>query len=135
MVLLGYQTINGGTSYSFSGSWSDIFQIEIRASYQYSGTATASLAIFSDGGTTPFLTLTSNSGVGDTTGFIKFEGYIWGVNNVPQKYMTGSWQRTSNAVAGDSSFTSTVAFINCIRISHQRTLSSGAAMAIGYRTI
>lgn len=134
-VVLGYQTLDGVTSYSFSGSWSDIYIIDIKASYRMSGTTTASLAIFSDGGVTPFLSFDSNTPVGDTTGFIKFEGTVWGVGNVPQKYSTGTWQITTNAATGDSTYTSTVAVVNCIRITHGRTLSSGAAIAIGYRVL
>jgi hypothetical protein len=133
-VILGYQAIENVTSYSFSGSWSDIVFLEIRASYRSSGTASASIAVFTDGGTTPFLSAQSVVTVGDPT-FLTFEGEVWGVNNTAQKQLLAVWRRASSgATSSDISFTATAGFINCVRVTHGRTLSSGTAIAIGWRT-
>jgi hypothetical protein len=131
-VVLGYQAINNVTSFSFSGSWSDIAYIEIRASYKMSGSGSTSIAVFTDGGTTAFLS--GSTAVGDVDA-VHFLGQVWGVNGVLSKKIYGSWERASNGSGiGASTFTATTGFINCIRITHHRTVSGGAALAIGYRT-
>lgn len=131
-TLLGYQTVDNVTSIGFSGSWSDFGILELRAAYRMSATATGSMLVFTDGGTTPILSVQSVTSPVGTNG-IEFHGHVLGGNNVLLKRVRGSWffdASNTNNYSG----TATAGFVNCIRLTHSRTLSSGMAMLIGYRT-
>ncbi len=132
-ALLGYQAVSNVTSVGFSGSWSDYPLMELRVMYMVSGTNAASIALYTDGGTTPFLatnTLT-NAPFGPVVECI---GRIMG-NNTAQKYVFGSWYRSfDNAQLTNNTATANSGFINCIRMGQSKTMSSGFAMLIGYRS-
>ena len=133
-VLLGYQAINNVTSFSFSGSWSDYPVLEIRSMYRMSGTSTASIALFTDGGTTEFLATNSGPLLPFGPGIIECFARVMG-NNVAQKYVSGTWNRTAdNSTFSNFTATANSGFINCLRVAQSETMSSGFAMLIGYRS-
>lgn len=131
-VLLGYQAISNVTSFSFSGSWSDYPILEITAFYQMSGSATASITMFTDGGTTAFLS--GQSGLLGGTNSVEFFGRFLGGDNRPWKYTRSTWYG-ANGVTNFATLTSTATagFLNCIKMVQSRTMSGGMAMLIGYR--
>lgn len=133
-VVLGYQALNNVTSIAFSGSWSDFPVMEIRATYLMSGTATASLQLFTDGGGTPFLTFQTGANSPYGPGLIELNGRIMG-NGTAQKFAAATWSRTTDTTAvGNYSATANSGFINCVRMLQSRTISAGLAMLIGYRS-
>lgn len=132
-VVLGYQAVNNTQSIAFSGSWSDYPVMELRATYLMSGTATASLGLFTDGGTTAFFTLQTGANSPYGPNLIEFIGRVMG-NGGSQKYANATWFRTTDTTAvGAYSATANSGFINCIKLRQSKTMSSGMAILIGYR--
>jgi hypothetical protein len=131
-VLLGYQTVQNVTEFSFSGSWSDFAMLELRATYTLGQAATASFHIFTDGGTTPILAVLSTDNPGATP--LSLEARVLGGNAINAKYVEGIWRYGNTASSSMWSATANAGFINCIRVLQSATMSSGMAYLIGYRT-
>jgi hypothetical protein len=134
IVLLGSVSISSalGSTVGFSGSWSDYYQLELVVSYNTNGTSnTASMAIYTDGGTTAML----NMNVSTVSNAAAHQ--IRAVVNLGGGYKA---MQASKAVAGNIFFFSTATansgFVNCIRLQHgtaaSATLSTGVAQLIGY---
>jgi hypothetical protein len=137
VVLLGSSTLQNVTEVKFSGSWSDIAYMEFRTAYSVSGSSTASIQLFTDGGTTPFLAVTAPSSV------VGLAGPYAEVNSTIHAVATGARKaidvtiRNSGGVQSQFDYTSTAntGVVNCFRYSQSRTISSGYATLIGYRKI
>lgn len=131
-VLLGYQTVQNVTSFSFSGSWSDYGMLELRATYTLGQAASASFHIFTDGGTTPILAAISTDNPAATP--LSLEARVLGGNGVAAKYVEGIWRYGATASSSMWSATANAGFVNCVRVLQSATMSSGIAFLIGYRT-
>lgn len=134
-VILGYQAIDNVGEVGFSGSWSDYPVIEMRATYLMSGTATASLQLFTDGGGTPILSAPTGSNRPFGPKLIELDARIVG-NGTPQKYAYAVWRRTQDLGAiANYTATANVGFVNCVKLLQSRTMSSGMAILIGHKAI
>lgn len=133
-VVLGYTTVNNATSFAFSGSWSDYPHMEIRSTYLMSGTATASVQFFTDGGTTPIMTLQTGANSPFGPELVEFTSRITG-NSTSQKLFFVQWLRMAD-FGGVTVYSATAnaGFVNCIRVAQSKTMSSGLAILIGYRS-
>lgn len=133
-VVLGYQAVDNATTVAFSGSWSDFPYLQITATYLMSGTATASIQLFTDGGTAAFLSVQTGASSPFGPTLVEFNGRLIG-NGTAQKYILGSWLRTADGV-GVTVFSATAnsGFVNCVRLLQSKTMSSGMALLIGYRS-
>jgi hypothetical protein len=130
-VLLGYTAIQDVTSIGFSGSWSDFAMLDFQAIYRISGASSASLAIFTDGGDTPILALTTGSTV--AAGTVGADGRVLGGNGIAHKHITGTWRPAGSGGTGEHTATANAGFVNCLRFGHSKTMSSGVAVLLGYR--
>lgn len=132
-VVLGYQAISNATALSFSGSWSDYAMLECRITYRASGTSTASLAVFTDGGTTPMMGISLNYPIAATGGY-GIEWLTWGANGTGTPNI--AFTIYSSGTGNFSGYTATAnsGFANCIKYSTSKTMSSGMAILIGYRS-
>ena len=131
-VLLGYTALNNVTAFAFSGSWSDYPVLELASSYRMSGSQTASIAFFQDGGTTEILNLFSGGVVIGAAG-VEVMCRLTG-NGVVAKVGRVSWYHVGAIGVGDLSSTFTAGFVNCIRYNQSKTMSSGMAILWGYRS-
>ena len=113
-VLLGYQAVTNVTSVGFSGSWSDYGVLECRITYRASGTSTASIGVYSDGGTTPYLSI-SLLYPASTTGNYLIDWNVWGANATGVAYTNLSVYTAGALGASENSGTANTAFANCIR--------------------
>lgn len=134
VVVLAYSAINNVSQIGFSGSWSDISFFELRANYLMSGTATASIQIFTDGGTSSILALNIPSNViGGLGPYAEVTASVLGVDGGPRKALTVTGRNGTIQAQSDYSVITNSGFINCIRLVQSRSMSSGVAMLIGYR--
>ena len=132
-VILGYENLTGQTQVGFSGSWSDIAFMEFTAAYLISGSATSSLQLFTDGGTTPVLSVTTPTSLGVPNGFIEIDGRIVGGNGAARKVSRLS-VRYGATGQSDFSVTANSGVLNCLRFIQSRSMSSGMAVLIGYKS-
>lgn len=135
MVLLGSvsASIGLGGAFRFSGSWSDYAMLELRATYRPNGTSlTASVAIYTDGGTTPFLSF--NAGTVSAGAFY----------NLTCRVALGGGFKTlqyenATAAARTQGFTATsnTGFVNALALAHgtaaSATISIGLVQLFGLR--
>lgn len=131
-VTLGYSALTNVTQIGFSGSWSDIAYMEFRAAYLISGSATASLQLFTDGGTTPIVAVTTPTSLGVPGPATEVNATCYGIAGLPRKSITIG-VRYGTVSQGDYTITANSGFINCLRLVQSRTMSSGMAILIGYR--
>lgn len=133
-VVLGSSRLSNVTQVKFSGSWSDIVYMQFRAAYSVSGSSTASIQLFTDGGTTAFLSVTAPSSVVGLAGaFAEVNSTIYSVSTGVRKSVDVSI-RNNGGTQSQFDYTSTAnsGFVNCFRYSQSRTISSGFAILIGY---
>lgn len=133
-VLLGSISISAGlgSTIGFSGSWSDYYMLEMHVSYRTNGTSnTASVAIYTDGGTTPILSITQST-VSNGVVYRMETNVLLGAG-----YKALRGQKVSDN--GNFTFntaTANTGFVNAIKLLHgtaaSATISSGVAMLIGY---
>jgi hypothetical protein len=110
--------------------------LEMTVLYRMSGTATASVHMFTDGGGTPILTLQTAAGLAGVPGStpVEFTGRFLGINGIAQKHMRGVWYPVGASALSDFSGTANSGFVNCVRMLQSKTMSQGMAILIGYRT-
>lgn len=134
-VLLGYQTLSNVNSFGFSGSWSDFCVLECRALFRVeSGTsATTSAAIYTDGGTTPFLNLATASATASTNQIIALEYQIYGGDGRPVKLMHVRSNRQTNLQTAAATATANTGFVNAMRFFTSATITAGMAVLHGWR--
>lgn len=134
-VLLGSSNLANVTQVSFSGSWSDIVYMEFRTAYSVSGSSTASIQLFTDGGTTPFLSVNAPSSVVGLAGaFAEVNSLINSVSSGVRKSVDVSIRNNGSSQSQfDYTSTANSGFVNCFRYSQSRTISSGFAVLIGYK--
>lgn len=135
-VLLGYQTLSTTQNARFSGSWSDFVVLDLVVMYQTeSGTnSQRPVSIFSDGGTTPFLTLANTSVTASSGLTFLSEVRVIGTNGRPQKIINASSRRDGNVlIFNNFSVTANTSFVNCISYSSTATMTNGTAVLYGWR--
>ena len=133
-VLLGQSLLQNVTEVKFSGSWSDIAYMEFQTAYMVSGSSTASIQLFTDGGTTPFLSVTLPSSVVGLAGpYAEVESTIRGVAGGARKTIIATIRNGTFTGQSDYTITANAGFVNCFRYSQSRTMSGGMAVLIGYR--
>lgn len=134
-VILGSSLLSNVTQVKFSGSWSDIVYMDFTTSYSVSGSSTASLQLFTDGGGTEFLSLTVPSSVVGLAGaYAEVSSRVYAVSTGARKSVDVTI-RNNGGTQSQFDYTSTAntGFVNCFRYSQSRTISSGYAILIGYR--
>ena len=136
-VLLGYQTLSNVNSWGFSGSWSDFCILEARSLFRVeSGTsATTSAAIYSDGGTTPFLNLATASATASTNQIIALDLSVYGGDGRPIKALRANTAKGTNLTTTAVTATANTAFVNCIRFFTSATITAGMAVLHGWRKV
>jgi len=135
-VLLGYTPLSATQEVRFSGSWSDFAILELVVHYQVeSGAAsTRPLDIYSDGGTTSFLTMGNTGMTAAANQIVIMQARIAGGNGLGVKSI---FAETSRALlVGSMVMTSTAntAVVNCIQYASTATMTRGAAMLYGWRS-
>jgi hypothetical protein len=135
MVLLGSVSASAGLGgvFGFSGSWSDYSMLELRATYRPNGTSlTASAAIYTDGGTTPFLSIACGTVSQGAFYHVTLKAFLGGGFKTLQRETAVNVTRTQGVTA-----TSNTDFVNCIRLQHgtaaSATISIGSIQLWGIR--
>lgn len=134
-VLLGYQTLSNVNSWSFSGSWSDYAILQARALYRIeTGTsATASAAIYTDGGTTAFLSLRTASTTQSANQIISVEYHVYGGDGRPIKLLEVNSRKQTNLQTFAVTATANTGFVNAIKYFSSATITAGMAVLYGFR--
>jgi hypothetical protein len=128
-VLLGYQTKTPAGFFAFSGSWSDFCFLQLHT-YFVGASGSLPVSIYTDGGTTPTITL-GLSAIGTLTGF--HESRIYGVDNAPRKMIDVFTRVSTSGQVLNQTSTATAGFINCVRITLTGTASYAFAALYGYK--
>jgi hypothetical protein len=134
-VLLGYQTISNVNNFSFSGSWSDFCVLQLSAAYRIeTGTsATASAAVYTDGGTTPFLGLGSVSSTQSAGQLITVELAVYGGDGRANKLLRVDTAKATNLITMAATATANTGFVNAIKYFTSATMTAGMAALFGWR--
>jgi len=136
-VLLGYQTLSGAAPVAgFSGSWSDIGFLELRVIYRNNGAGLTrpTINVFSDGGTTPFLSLDGVSVTAATSTMCEVN--IYGGSGGGVKGINCTSPLTTGAgLTVYSTATLNTGIVNCVRFLTSVTVSVGVAILTGLRRV
>jgi hypothetical protein len=131
VVLLGYDAGTNKSVFAFSGSWSDFCILHLQMFYAQSSGGFP-VSIYTDGGTTPILSLGSGSAPASSSAFL--ECRVYGGDDQPVKLMdTFTRISTTLVTASNSSRTATAGFVNCLRVSLTTTASYAFAALYGHR--
>jgi hypothetical protein len=135
-VLLGYQALSNVTQFGFSGSWSDFAVLQMYAIFRLEqGTsATMSAAVYSDGGTTPFLGLGSVSATASTNQAIAVDMMLFGGNAQGNKVLRVDVSKATNLANVAVTATANTSFVNALKYFTSRTMTAGMACLFGWRT-
>lgn len=133
-VMLGYQALNNVSSVGFSGSWSDFAMLECRISYRAGSAGTATINVFTDGGTSAIMSAAFVP-VASGAGIYSLDWNTWGGNGrgSPFTYYV-IYSAGTGASSGGTTATANTSFVNCVRFTQSVTMSSGMAVLIGWRT-
>lgn len=137
LVLIGALDPSGLTSFAFSGSWSDyaVLQLKVLVRLQAGATsATVSIAISTDGGSTSFLSMNSSATLSSLQQTMH-EFTIMGGNDMAFKVI----QELTAQLGGFNKFaatgTGTSGFINHIKYGSSATMGAGFAYLYGYKSV
>jgi len=134
-VLLGYKTLSNINEIAFSGSWSDYAVLQMYAQYRIeSGTsATASVGVYTDGGTTPFLSLGTSSATASTNQIIALDLKVFGGDGRPIKSLRSDTTKQTNLFNTAITATANTGFVNAIKWRVSATITAGMAVLFGWR--
>lgn len=135
-VLLGYQTLSNVNNFSFSGSWSDFCILECQALYRIESlgaSITASAAIYTDGGTTPFLGLATASNTGSFNITVGLNMKVYGGDARPVKVLAIASSNSTSLQRFSSTATATAGYVNAIKYFTSATMTAGMAALYGWR--
>jgi hypothetical protein len=135
-VLLGYQPLTGTQSARFSGSWADFCILDLSVFYRTESgvNSTRPINVYTDGGTTPFLSI-PNTGLTASAGLaFKMEVSVHGGDGLDRTLLMYSGRRENN-VTQFQGFTVTAnsSIVNCIEYISTATMTSGYAALYGWR--
>jgi len=131
-VLLGFTSQTNASNLSFSGSWSDIFVMQLYMLVGATAAATPTIDFYTDGGTTSILTLRPVTTLGLNVRAY-WDAQLYGANG-PIKFATARAFYTGSGVgASDFSATTTAATVNCVRFTITATASIGVFALYGWR--
>jgi hypothetical protein len=135
-VLLGYQALSNVTQFSFSGSWSDFAVLQMYAAFRLEqGTsATMSAAVYSDGGTTPFLSLPTVSATASANQVLAVDMMVFGGNGTGNKVLRVDLSKATNLANVAITATANTSFVNALKYFTSRTMTAGMACLFGWRT-
>lgn len=136
-VLLGYQAISGVTSFGFSGSWSDYCVLRMTALFRAEAVGktsiTSSAAIYTDGGTTAFLSLATASNTMSFAQVVAIDFTVYGGDGQETKVLRVDGSKKTNIATIAVTATANTGFVNAIRYSTSATLTAGMAVLYGWR--
>lgn len=131
-VLLGVDSGVNKTTLAFSGSWSDFPILEIH-SFAINTTGTLPTAVFTDGGTTPILSMILSTSVAGGSDIV-LESRVYGGDGQSHKALHSRAYVALGLFAPLSmTVTANTGFVNCIRISLTGTASYAFSALYGWR--
>jgi hypothetical protein len=131
-VLLGYTAGAAVNTIGFSGSWSDFWYLQLTVFQAGVPNGFPVAQVFTDGGTTPILSIPVNATVGASVR-IQYEMRIMGGDNQAVKFMNAYAYLAPGGGAIASSATATAGFVNCVRFVMTGTASVAYAALYGWR--
>ena len=133
-VLLGYQALSGNAPIAgFSGSWSDFCLLQLRVIYRgvaMPGAVRPSVNIYSDGGTSPVLSI--QAATVSASQAIIYNVDVYGVDGTGTKGIA-CLNMNPALFTSNSTATANTAFINCLRFQTSATVTAGFAVLTAWR--
>jgi hypothetical protein len=133
-VLLNVQNMAGSTSVAFSGSWSNVAVLQLKIVMRLEAgatSATASVMISTDGGTTGFLSMNSSATLSGLQ-VTMYDFTVMGGDNRAIKIIQEITSQSGRTVLA-STVTNSAGFINYIRYASSATIGNGQAYLFGFR--
>jgi PhoPQ-activated pathogenicity-related protein len=131
-LLIGTATQANAQSVAYSGSWSDFVMLELRMYVRTSGAGINPVSVFTDGGTTPVLTLPLQAAMTSGRNYV-CTSTIYGGDGNSIKVIDSLARDSNNTYYTSQSVTANAGYINCLRVSLTATASLVISALYGWR--